>query len=115
MRLVSRSNSSVMTFSYRLILRDSRALKGWEPGALIKVIQMSCEAHSGSQLTKTRKPLNTRARMATVGNSERSFFFEKQMRFPLLKLIVDFDFAEAPREKVWDSHKADTVLLPLGL
>lgn len=69
----------------------------------------------GFRLTKIRKLWTTEATVGAVDDTEREFFFEKQIRFSLLKHVVDFSCARAPRDGVCDSQNADPVLLLAGL
>lgn len=64
----------------------------------------------GSWLIIIHKLLRTRATVATVGDSEREFFSEKQIRFPPLKHVYDFIRSGARIEELFDSQKTCTVL-----
>lgn len=52
--------------------------------------------------------------MAAVSDNEHQFIFENQICSPLLKHIVDLGCAEAFRDAVCDSHKAETTLVLVG-
>lgn len=67
-----------------------------------------------SRPTRIRRPLCTGARVVTVNNSECEFYLDEQIRPPLLKHVVDAQYAEAPVDRVCDSHKIDNELVHFG-
>lgn len=83
------------------------------PGARCCINSLSNRLQSslGFRFFRMRKLLIAEATVMTVEDSKRKLFFQKKIHFPLLKLIVDINYAETSRDRVFGSHKAGTLLI----
>lgn len=69
----------------------------------------------GYRLTTIRRILSTEETVATVDGREHEFYFTEKVCCPLRRHIFDFGCAEAPKDVVCHNHKANIVLLLVGI